>query len=552
MANLLRFPTLRTPAIATLRLAAIVLVASLTLACAHGTGRASAPGASSVEATPPGGHPRLVVMLVIDQLREPYLERFGPAFTGGLRRLLDQGRFYTRATHDHSATETAVGHASLATGVYPMRHGIVGNEWSERTDKGWASVSNVYDPNESVVGFPALRGASPRRQLAPSIADWVAAADPRAIVASVSGKDRGAIRPAGLARGNVFWFDTLAARFVTSTYYRRDYPEWAETFTRTVMPRFARDSVWESHTPASAFPLVTEDSEPWERDGVHTTFPHRFVDEEKPGRFWQWFLFSPKLDLATLEYAKAMTDGLSLGRDDVTDFLNVSLSATDLIGHTYGPLSREQLDNLLSVDRALGDFFTFLDARVGKGEWVVALSADHGSLLAPETLPQPGESPAGRRATAADYAGLRMAFDSAAHGANDPANAARVARLLKTLPFVANAIPYTELAAAAPTDSFALLSRRSYYPGRAAGFFGRYGVDTRFVEGWLPMERGTSHGTPYWFDRHVPMIFMGPGVVPGRDSTRVATVDFAPTLARMASIRVPEGLDGRVLRVGGR
>ncbi len=138
MAALLRFPTLRTPAIATLRLAAITFVASLTLACTHGTGRASVQAASSVEATPQGGHPRLVVMLVIDQLREPYLERFGPAFTGGLRRLLDQGRFYTRATHDHSATETAVGHASLATGVYPMRHGIVGNEWSERTDRGWA------------------------------------------------------------------------------------------------------------------------------------------------------------------------------------------------------------------------------------------------------------------------------------------------------------------------------------------------------------------------------------------------------------------------------
>jgi len=346
-----------------------------------------------------GRRPALVVMVVVDQFREPYLERYGDLFTGGFRRLLDQGRFYTNATHDHALTETAVGHATLSTGVYPMQHGIVANEWDERTRAGWMGVSNVGDSTVRIVGYPPLPGVSPHYLMRPGLADWISAANPRSQVASVSAKDRGAVLPAAHARGQVYWFEPLVGRFVTSTYYRDRYPAWADEFTRRVLPTYARDSVWESRIPRSALARASADNAAYEGDGVHTAFPHRYVDEGRPGRFWEWFATTPMLDAATLDYAKTLVTSLQLGRDEHPDFLNVSLSQTDRVGHAYGPMSREQLDNLLSLDRALGSFFAFLDKRVGAGRWVVGLSADHGSLLAPETLPQPGESLAGRRAT---------------------------------------------------------------------------------------------------------------------------------------------------------
>jgi predicted AlkP superfamily pyrophosphatase or phosphodiesterase len=528
------------------RRAAIVAATLALSACA------SAP--PPVSATSEGGAgaqgPTLVVMVVVDQLREPYLEHYGDQFTGGFRRLLDQGRFYTRATHDHAVTETAVGHATLSTGVYPMHHGIVANEWEERTRGGWVGISNVGDSTIKIVGYPPLPGVSPHSMMRPGLAEWITAANPRSQVASVSAKDRGAVLPAAHARGQVYWFESLVGRFVTSTYYRDQYPGWADDFTRRVLPRYARDSVWESRIPKSALGRASADAAPYEGDGVHTAFPHRYVDEGRPGRFWDWFLTTPMLDAATLDYAETLVTSLRLGRDEHPDFLNVSLSQTDRIGHAFGPMSREQLDNLLRLDHALGDFFAFLDKNVGAGRWVMGFSADHGALLAPETLPQSGESAAGRRATREERAALStIARDAAAmEDAGDTAVATKTAAALARLPFVAAAYTHAQLLSAPPAaDSFAVLARRSLYPGREAGTFSRFGVEVRFEEGWMARSTGTTHGTPYWYDRHVPMVFMGAGIAAGRDTTRAATVDFAPTLARLVGVTPPSGLDGRAL-----
>lgn len=531
--------------------AALCAALGASSAC-RSAGTPATPGNDQPSAATPaqsGQRPALMVMIVVDQFREPYLERYGDLFTGGLRRLLDQGRFYTRATHDHALTETAVGHATLSTGVYPMRHGIVANEWAERTPAGWVGVSNVGDSTVQIVGYPPLEGVSPRHLMRPGVADWIAAADRRSQVASVSGKDRGAILPAAHVRGQVYWFDPRVGRFVTSTYYRDRYPTWADDFTRRVLPTYARDSVWVSRTPASALSRSAGDTAAYEGDGVHTAFPHRYVDEGRPGRFWDWFATTPMLDDATLDYAKTLVTSLHLGRDEAPDFLNVSLSQTDRVGHAYGPLSREQLDNLLRLDRALGEFFTFLDRTVGAGRWAVGLSADHGALLAPETLPQPEESPAGRRATREERASLTaVRRDAEAQlAAGDTSVATRTAAALQRLPFVAAAYTHAQLLSGTPADSFAVLERRSLYPGRAGGEFSPFGVEVRYVEGWLSRSTGTTHGTPYWYDRHVPIIFMGPGIIAGRDTSRAATVDFAPTIASLLGIRAPTDLDGQPL-----
>jgi predicted AlkP superfamily pyrophosphatase or phosphodiesterase len=512
-------------------------------ACAAGTvGTGTTPTVSSAE---PGARQRLVVMIVVDQFREPYLERYGALFTGGFRRLLDQGRLYTRATHDHAVTETAVGHATLSTGAYPMHHGIVANEWTERTPTGLVEVSNVGDSTAHIVDYPAFAGVSPHHLMRSGLADWIVAANSASQVASVSAKDRGAILPAAHAKGQVYWFDPRAARFVTSTYYRDRYPAWANDFTTRVLSRYMRDSVWASRIPAAALALASADTVPWEGDGVHTGFPHRFDADGRPGRFWDWFAGTPMLDAATLDYASTMVTSLGLGRDDAPDFLNVSLSQTDRIGHAYGPLSREELDNLLRLDRELGEFFAFLDRTVGTGRWVVGLSADHGSLVAPET-PWPGERP-GRRATPAEKSALKAIRDSVASMKDDAEAPARAAATLRSLPFVAGVYTHAQLMNGSPADSFAVLERRALYPRRFAADFSPYGIEVRYAEGWTTNVRGTSHGTPYWYDRHVPLLFMGPGIAAGRDSTRAATVDFAPTLARVVGVPVPSDVDGHPL-----
>ena len=491
--------------------------------------------------------PALVVMVVVDQFRETYLERYGDLFTGGLRRLLDQGRVYTNATHDHAVTETAAGHATLSTGMYPMHHGVVANEWSERTATGWREVSNVGDSTVRIVGQSGQPGVSPRPLLRSGLADWIVAADPRSQVASVSGKDRGAVLPAAHAKGQVYWFNSSVGRFVTSTYYRDSYPAWADDFTTTVQSKYLRDSTWANQTPTAALSRAMPDTQPYEGNGVNTFFPHRYSVEGRPGQFWDWLASTPILDAVTIDFAETMVRSLGLGRDAAPDFLNVSLSQTDRIGHAYGPLSREQLDNLLRLDRELGEFFAFLDQTVGAGRWTVALSADHGALSAPETLPQPGEPATGHRMTAAERTALDSILANAERAASDPETPAKVAAALERLPIVVDAYTHAQLLRGTPSDSFAVLARRSLYPGRAAAEVSKYGVEVRFVPGLLGTARGSGHGTPYWYDRHVPMIFMGAGIKAGRDDTRASTTDFAPTLARLLRVRAPGDLDGHAL-----
>ncbi len=179
----------------------------------------------------------------------------------------------------------------------------------------------------------------------------------------------------------------------------------------------------------------------------------------------------------------------------------------------------------------------------------MGLSADHGALLAPETLPQPGESSVGRRATREERAALgAVARDAAVmQNAGDTAVATKTAAALARLPFVAAVYTHAQLLNNPPADSFAVLARRSLYPGRAASTFSRFGVEVRFEDGWMARSTGTTHGMPYWYNRHVPLLFMGPGIAAGRDTTRAATVDFAPTLARLVGLTPPPGLDGRAL-----
>ncbi|HET6363348.1 MAG TPA: alkaline phosphatase family protein [Gemmatimonadota bacterium] len=509
-------------------------------ACTHALDREPTPPAAPVASD----RPALVVMLVVDQLSQELLARYDTAFTGGFRRLIEGGRWYVNATHDHAGTVTAAGHATLSTGTWPSHHGIVANEWLENVDGEWIEISNVGDSTVQIVGYPELAGVSPHSLERTGLADWLLAAQPGAKVASVSPKDRGAVLPAAHAKGQVWWFESSVGRFVTSTYYRDANPVWIDRFHEEVLASLAADSVWTSRVPTALVERSDPDTADYEGDDAGPVFPHRFAGPGERTHFWEWFERTPMLDEATLGLARVVIAEEGLGRDSVPDFLGVSLSQTDRVGHDFGPLSREQLDNLLRLDAELGAFFAHLDSVVGAGRWILGMSADHGVLVTGHDM-RVGETERARRWTEEEKVALAEILTAAERdGSGTPAD---VAAALEELDFVAEAWTHEELSSGAPADSFAELERRSLYPGRAREGVSRWGVEMRFESHFLDRELGSGHGTPYWYDRNVPLLFYGPDVPAGRDSMRASTVDFAPTLARMLGIPFPDDLDGAPL-----
>jgi predicted AlkP superfamily pyrophosphatase or phosphodiesterase len=509
-------------------------------------GFAPAGVAEPVPPAAPAG-PALLVMISVDQLRADLLERYDPYFTGGFRRLLDQGARFT-AVHDHSGSETGPGHATLSTGVYPSHSGIVANDWLERVGDRWISRYNVADSLSPIVGFPEQEGRSPRNLLRTGVADWVAGTNGAAKVLSVSGKDRSAVLMTGKAKGTVLWFDQALGRFISSTYYMPSYPEWVERFNREVLPTLF-DSVWVNQAPAAARALARPDTAAYEADAVHSYFPHRFSVEQKEfgGSFSKWVGRTPFVDRAVLRLIEDAIPRLGVGQDSITDFLSVGLSQTDYVGHRYGPLSQEQLDNLIRLDRELGEFFSYLDRTVGTGRWVAVLSADHGSTTMPEWQVAHGQK--GVRLTAEQRKQMETVAQQAAAQATPAGTSDAVASALRKLPFVADAYTFAELERGAPRDSFVTLFRHSFYPFRVDGDFGKLGVQVRLTEGALTYATGTGHGTAYFYDRVVPLIFLGGDVKPSRSTRLARTVDLAPTLATLGGILTPTDLDGTALDV---
>lgn len=499
--------------------------------------------------------PKLVLLISIDQLRPDLLVRYREAFSGGLARFLDEGFQFTQASHAHARTSTAVGHTTLSTGVLPSRHGIVGNSWRQRSGDEWLRMYAVGDTASPIVGFagPTVEGRSPRNLLREGLADWVQAADEDARTASLSRKDRAAIPFAGQTKENVYWILPPVASFVTSSYYDDGYPGWVRDFNRDVMPGLAADTLWLSEVPESLQRLARADSADYEVDGVHTTFPHLSFDElgrEPPEQVHNmWAMDKPRVDRAVLLFAREAIEELELGQRDRLDYLGLSLSGVDLVGHEYGPYSQEELSTMIHLDRELGEFLDFLDETVGEGRWVAGFSSDHGVMPAPEGLQEDGHPDAVRINIGERTQQLSGVLQLAvAEGGTFDEQADRLAQMVKQRGLAEEAYTHRQLTRGELPDSFATLFRNSYYPGRAWGTLSRWGVEYRDAELELvTSETGTTHETVYWYDRHVPFILLGAGVTAGSSEMPVYTVDMAPTLAALAGIRAPDDLDGQMV-----
>ncbi len=515
--------------------------------------------------------PRLVVLLVIDQLRP---DRIGPELPGGFGRLTREGRVFRQAVLDHAMTETCPGHVSLATGTHPGRAGIPGNSFLDVENEH--RVYCVFDADPAAAVLGGRQGRSPRNIRATALGDWMKQADPRSRVYGVSAKDRAAVALAGQRADAAYWLNRGGplVGFTTSRYYREDLPAWVRRWNGLSPPLDGFLSQlpesWEHDAKVVQMAGRPDDfdgeSERWSGTSNHP------IRDRRAAAFAENLMASPYLDEVTLDFARTLVEEEALGQGPAPDLLGLSLSGTDWIGHLYGPFSHESLDALARLDRSLARFLGFLEERVGEGRVLVALSSDHGVLPLPEWLAVTGEEtcpvPGGRvnlRRLAFGVlwdlhwrfagpftrprnwmllAGTQLAIKRSvaeSHGvAVEEVVAATQARL-EAHPAIARAWTGEELRR--DQSEMARLYRHSVDPTRSGD------LALQVAEGCLlwTQDTGTSHGSPHLYDRAVPMLFWGDPVRGGVEWERVATVDVAPTLAGLLGIPVPEGLDGRDL-----
>ena len=508
---------------------------------------AGLPRATQAQAAPK--KPALVVLVTIDQFRGDFLDRFGSQFTGGIARLVRGGAVFTNAHHDHAITETAPGHATLLAGRFPRSTRIMMNS------------IGVADTAAPLLAGGYGTGASPRRFSGTTLADWLRGANAQTRVLSVSMKDRAAILPIGRSRSDVYWYSP-DGRFVTSKYYGDSLPGWVNRFNDGGMSQSYGGKQWTLLLPESAYP--EPDSVPVESDGEGFTFPHSLPADGFDAA--SMVRTTPFIDDLVVAFALDGVTSLKLGTGPGTDLLAVSLSATDVIGHRFGPDSREMHDQVLRVDRAVGTLIDSLFKLRDSTTITIAFSADHGAGTIPEIAPasvQPrpvrvsftkplsairaGMTAARLDSTMIGIDGNLVFIDRAAFKAakvNADSTLDVLARALRAAPGVARVDRFPGFLADSLRDPVA---RRWAHQFPA-------NVPIELIITLTPLStfggNVASHASGYDYDSHVPLIFYGAGVKPGRVTEFVRTVDLAPTLAAIAGVKPSEPLDGVVLTKG--
>jgi predicted AlkP superfamily pyrophosphatase or phosphodiesterase len=539
------------------RYAAFLLAAFLLAGCA-------------TQQAPTQEKPRLIVFMAVDGLPQSqvvgYRDQLAP---DGFRRFLDRGAWFSDARYGHAFTVTGAGHATMLTGAYPHRTGVIGNDWRDRVTGEPEYCTG--DTAHTYIGHKTqkLDGTSPKNLMVETVGDVLRGADARAKVIAISGKDRGAILPAGKA-GVAYMYMDATGQFASSTYYMKSHPVWVDAFHAAKPADRYFKATWSPLLPDGAYAKSLPDGQPWYNPGGK--LPKVLGEnDEKPGQaFYAALIRTPFGDALTLDFARAAIAGEALGQDEVPDILSVSLSTHDYINHGYGPESRLSHDHVLQLDRLLEAFFRDLDRLVGKDRYVAVLTADHGFMPAPEYSKSLGRN-AGRQNIPQLLAGVNAALqqkfgeaklargfsasgvllDNAmiAQKKLDPAAVQNeVRRAVLAEPGVAAAFTRAELEnpASLPANTpFLAQVRKTWNPDRSAD------VQMIVKEYWLFESRRTfaaTHGSPYAPDYTVPILFYGPRwIAPGRIDTTAEVVDIAPTLAKMLQVAAPAASEGKLL-----
>jgi hypothetical protein len=519
---------------------------------------------------PVAAKPRLIVFLVVDGLPQSQLTGYRDQLApDGFARFLDRGAWFSDARYGHAVTATAPGHATMLTGAYPHRTGIINNEWRDRFTG--EPVYCTQDEAHTYIGHKTqkLDGTSPRKLMVETVGDVLRRANPSAKVIAISGKDRGAILPAGHA-GVAYMYQASTGHFASTTYYMKEHPAWVNAFNGSNPANRYFKSTWTLLLPESAYARSLPDEQPWYNPGGK--LPKVLGEkDEKPGpAFYSAVLSSPYGDALTLDFARAAIQGERLGQDDVPDILSVSLSSHDYINHGYSPESRLSHDHLLQLDRLLEAFFADLDRMVGKDNYLAVLTSDHGFSPSPEhskslgrdagriNMPQVltrvnaalaqkfGEAKLARALTAGALLLDGAAISQKGLDRRAVENEARNALLAEQ--GIAAAFTRTELEnpASIPAQTpFVAQARKTWNRERSAD------VQIMSKNYWLFESRrsnAATHGSPHPQDYTVPIMFYGPRWIgSGRVDPVVEVADIAPTLARLLGVPVPAASEGKLL-----
>jgi predicted AlkP superfamily pyrophosphatase or phosphodiesterase len=511
--------------------------------------------------------PALVVGIVVDQMRWDYLYRYAQRYgSEGFRRLLREGTSCENTFIPYTPTYTAPGHTCVYTGSVPSLHGIISNTWWDRSID--TTMYCTQDTTVRSVGSTSAAGwMSPRNLWANTITDELRlATNFRNKTIAIALKDRGAILPGGHTSNGSYWFDNSSHGWITSTFYMNALPAWVQRFNARGLPDAYMKQNWNTLYPANTYTQSSPDAQRWEGvlPGGSNSFPHR-TDTLRGNVAMEAFRTSPWGNTFTFEFARAAVTNEQLGKGAFTDFLSISLSSPDYIGHTFGPNSIEAEDCFLRLDREIADFLKFLDANVGKGKYLLFLTADHGAAHAPEFTAEHG-MPSGRvddrklmdslNAAASRAFGVVRPIRSLINyqvylnedairksGANREAVKTFIMNELLRLPAISKVVDLENLSAAALPSRIRDRIQNGYNQKLSGN------IQFLFRPQWFDWggNTGTTHGAPYPYDAHIPLLWFGWKQQPGQLHREVYMTDIAATLAALLHIQQPNACIGTVI-----
>ncbi len=508
--------------------------------------------------------PGLVVGIVIDQMRYDYLFRFSQKYSsGGFKRLIENGYLCRNAKYSYVPTHTAPGHASIFTGTTPSVHGIIGNDWYDR--KSRTTVYCVSDSTVKSVGTTSISGKmSPRNLLVTTFTDELRLnSNFKSRVFGIALKDRGAILPAGHTANAAFWHDPYSNNWVTSTYYLKELPSWAIAFNSRKVSDSLLSMPWNTLLPIKSYTESGPDDSPFEglyKGETKPVFPHdlpalRQLESELIRK-------TPFGNTFTRMFAEALISGENLGKGIGTDALTLSFSSTDYVGHMYGTSAVELEDTYLRMDLEIEKFLNFLDKNIGKDNYFLFLTSDHGAAQNPDYLSSekiPGEfisdygiSDSIRAFMTRTYFDPKFIMEVSSSAVyldheyieskkmNPVLVEQRCAAYISGLAGVSAVMTSSDLLSRQSLDGSTKFYENGFFPSRSADIL------VQFQPGWLSWyyKTGTSHGTAYTYDTHVPLIFYGPGILQGATSLPVNISDIAPTISTLLNIEFPNGTTG--------
>ncbi len=511
--------------------------------------------------------PKLVVGIVVDQMRWDFLYRYSARYSAnGFKRLLGEGFTCENAFIPYTPTVTAAGHTSIYTGSVPAIDGIVGNNWWDRTEQ--RSVYCSEDKTVKTVGGPDGGNGkqSPKNMLVTTIGDEIRLANNfRSKVIGVALKDRGSILPAGHSANAAYWYDVNSGNWITSTYYMNELPKWATDFNASKPVDKYYQGGWNTLYPINTYTQSTTDEKDYENKPFDTEqkgFPYSL--KQFAGKIYSSIATTPFGNSMTFDMAKAALDNEQLGKGTATDMLCVSLSSTDYVGHSFGPNSIETEDTYLRLDKDLGDFLTYLDVKVGKGNYTVFLSADHGVAHVPGFMKEnklPGgtfnETDALKQLNSLlnEKFGIdklivsmvnyqvhlnHLAIDTTK--TDESAITKTIINYLQKQEAIAQVFTINNMMETPLPAKIKDMLVNGYYPSRSGDI--QIILKSGYIDGG---KTGTTHGLWAPYDSHIPMVFYGWGVKHGHTNRETYMTDIAATITALLHVQMPSGCVGHVV-----